>query len=158
MTKIVHYPIGAEPSIEEIKKNLPVVGRQLKLDLELEPKFTMDEITATGIAFYYSFNQGKEWIDIDGRIWPIREMESSHLANVITFLRKRAESLFFFYGWGDAICEAEAKERHDIPLVVEQFDDATEWLMQTRLIKAIEAEIDRRHKGVSFGTVVDRRC
>lgn len=104
-----------------------------------------------------TLEQGEMWYGQDGYPYRIAEMELSHVANVLAFLRRRAPDLLsrrVHWEAGHAMREGrwsawveESRTRLE--------DDPAAWLERRPLIVALEHEL--RNRGAVDGEVVPTR-
>ena len=132
---------------------------QMKLPFSPVLEKTYKEWKAEAINVWLLTHQTKQWIDISGQRFALRDMPSTYLNNVRSFLLKQADYLHMLAGFGEIWAThpmiAETRDKHDIPLEVEEYEDPREWLLATPLLHEIDYILDRRHEGRGFEEVSD---
>jgi hypothetical protein len=96
------------------------------------------------------------WYGQDGLPYRIEDMETSHVVNVLAFLRRRADDLVRHEAWYE-VSRAPLTEQRAIleRWRTELGDDPTAWLNRQPLIKALQYELLLRD--VVDGEVVNVR-
>lgn len=101
-----------------------------------------------------TLEQEEMWYGQDGRPYLIAEMETSHVSNVLAFLRRRADDLVRHEAWYE-VNRASLNEQRAIlerwRTVIQ--DDPASWLKRRPLVRALEHELRRR--GTVDGEVVE---
>lgn len=94
-----------------------------------------------GQIHYVVVFQSEVWIDGEGREWAIGDMTDEHLVNVLAYLERRAERIWY------ATWLHQAALLHNAPDEVWAEDaemTPREWLLDTPLFRALTAELERR--------------
>lgn len=103
-----------------------------------------------------TLEQEEMWYGQDGKPYRVAEMETSHVVNVLAFLRRRADSLVRHEAWYE-VNRAPLDDQLHILLrwrrVIE--DDPAAWLERRPLIAALEREL--RNRGAVDGEIVPVR-